>query len=131
MRSYRYYTRVCFLLLALWIPVTVVGVMAMVLPLWAYDAKFFMLIPLAVVVPVLPGAVLTGLLQWAVMAAMARPSYLWAVLTVTGVVLGTGVGLFFAFSMPGWPMEIVWGTFTGAGIGLVQGQALLEALGRD
>jgi hypothetical protein len=125
------YTPGRLVLLLLWIPATAVGVMAMILPLWSWDAFVFAIMPLAVAVVMLPGAVLMGLAQNVILYALFGTRIYWAALTVVGAVIGSVAGLVLAFMLQPMPLEVVWGIVTGAGIGATQGHLLGASLGHD
>ena len=109
-----------------WLPATVAGVMAMVLPLWWYDASLFMLMPWVVLLATLPGtallAGLQGLLVWAATGAGFR----WFIFTVLGGVIGGVGGLIGALLLQPAPVELSWALLLGLATGYFQGVVLDE-----
>ena len=111
--------------LLLWIPISSVGLAAMIFPLWWWDATVFVFAPWAVVLPVLPGGILLGLGQWFVLRRIARVDFIWPILTVIGVAAGALVGLIIGFWFP-LPLEITWAFIAGASIGVFQCGAMSD-----
>lgn len=116
-------------LLLLWMPVTAVGIVVMILPLWSWDALVFMMMPPSVALVMLPGAVLMGLAQNVIVYVLFGTRIYWAALTVVGVVIGSVAGLVLAFMLQPMGLEVVWGIVTGAGLGATQGHVLADSIG--
>ena len=112
----------------LWLPFTSAGIIAMILPLWSYDAIVFQFAPWMVAVPILPGAALLGFLQWVAAYWLFRVRYFWITLTIVGAVIGSVAGLILALAAGAAAMEIVWAVITGVGIATPQGILLERAL---
>lgn len=112
----------------LWLPFTAAGVAAMILPLWSWDATVFTFMPWMVVIPMLPGALLLGSLQWLAGHWLFGARLYWISLTVVGVIAGSVLGLIVAFMLQVLPLEVTWAALTGAGIAFPQGWLLSEAL---
>lgn len=117
--------------LVLWIPVTSIGVAAMILPLWWWPAEQSFWQPWLVVLPMLPGMIFLGLVQWFLLYRVISASFIWVVLTIVGAAVGSILGLVAAsFPLP-FPGEATWAFVTGAGIGVLQGIALVSDLDVD
>lgn len=108
---------------ALWIPLTTIGIIATVLPLWSVDAMVLTIVPLAVVVPVMPGIVFLGAAQWSILYLLTGANSNWILATIAGATLGTIVGLVTAVVLP-LPVEPIWAGVTGLGLGVLQGMQL-------
>ena len=81
----------------LWLLVTASGMVATVLPLWSLDARAIAWFPAVVISPLLPGSILLGITQWIFLAYIFgfRNTWMWALLTTLGVILGSFVVLSF------------------------------------
>jgi hypothetical protein len=112
----------------LWVPLTSAALMAMILPLWSFDAQVFMLMPVMVLLPMLPGALLLGFVQWFAAYWLIGMRMYWIMLTVVGAIIGSVVGLIVAFMLQPLSMEVTWAVLTGAGIAIPQGWLLSEAM---
>jgi len=112
----------------LWVPLTSASLMAMILPLWSWDAQVFMLMPWMVLLPMLPGALLLGFVQWFAAYWLIGMRIYWIMLTIVGVIIGSVAGLIIAFMLQPLPMEVTWAVLTGAGIATPQGWLLKEAM---
>ena len=112
----------------LWAPLTSAGLMAMILPLWSWDARVFTFMPWMVMLPMLPGALLLGFLQWYAAYWLLGMRVYWIMLTVVGAVIGSVIGLIIAFMLQPLPLEVTWAVLTGAGVAFPQGWLLSEAL---
>lgn len=119
---------------SLWLPITICGIMAMLLPLWAYDVVFWV-IPLLWVRPLLPGSLFLGLAQWLLLYRSFRllgvrfiGGWLWVLLTVFGTAAGSILGMLFLFfgvaSGAIYEIEIIWALMTELAIGASQGLVL-------
>jgi hypothetical protein len=116
-------------LIGLWLPLTWLGVMAMVLPLWVFhpaDAPPFV----AWLPAILPGSAVLGILQAFILRHSLPVSFRWVVLTMLGAVLGSmfGMGLATAIGPMGHLTETLWFTGVGLGIGALQGPNLGRTL---
>ncbi len=108
---------------ALWVPATTIGIMAMVLPLWYIDAVVLTFVPFAVVVPMTPGMVFLGAVQWSILFLLTGANANWILVTIVGATLGAIVGLVLGMVFP-LPIEPVWAGITGLGLGVLQGMQL-------
>ena len=83
----------------LWVWLTVIGILVAVLPLWQVGAQAMLRSPMLAIAPLLPGALLLGLLQWLFLARRFGPkkTWPWVPLTLVGVILGTLIALTFSF----------------------------------
>lgn len=106
--------------LVLWLPFTVPGVIALILPLWWTDAEVLVLAPWFAVIVLAPGLVLTGALQ-ALLVRPLCPRWRWFVGTLLGGAAGAVGGLFLAVTMALLvPIEGGWAA--GVAIGMALGQ---------
>lgn len=117
------------LLAVLWIPVTCGSIVAMLLPMWWWDADTFVAMPISVVMPPLPGAALLGLSQGLLLRGLAGSQGYWVISTIIGAALACVVGLIVALVTP-YELEVVWALVTGLGIGFSQAYALVDVLAR-
>lgn len=115
--------RRCAALVA-WIPLTMGGVIALMLPLWWYDASLFMFMPWAVLLATLPGFALLAVLQNLVLRAAVGAGWRWSLFTLLGGVIGSVAGLLGALMLQPAPIEATWALFMGMSIGYFQGVVL-------
>ncbi|MDA9982817.1 hypothetical protein N9H39_08810 [Gammaproteobacteria bacterium] len=126
--KYRKSANVSYLIL--WIPITSIGIILTILPLWFWDASAFAAMPLLVMAPILPGAIFLGFGQWFVLHQVIMAKITWVARTIIGIAIGATVGLLAAFITP-FPMELTWAFVTGVGIGIFQGGGLTSELDTD
>jgi len=117
--------------LFLWIPVTSIGIAVMILPLWAWNAEEFAVLPWLVALPMLPGMICLGLGQWLLLYRLISARAIWALLTIMGAAIGAILGLVAAFFLQPIRLELTWAFMTGAGIGALQAIELVAALEVD
>ena len=129
-------TRLCrtismrqLVLLLLWFPVTAAGIMAMIMPLWWFDAWLLSIAPWLAAAPMLPGVLGLGLAQWLIVRALFGARFYWITVSVTGAVVGSILGLVIAMVLQPIPLEITWAAVTGLGITLPQANMLGQLLG--
>jgi putative effector of murein hydrolase LrgA (UPF0299 family) len=63
--------------------------MATALPLWSVSAEVFVFVPIFWVVPLIPGSIVLGLMQWSYWARYYTVNWAWVVLTVAGAAVGS------------------------------------------
>ena len=115
--------------LVLWIPFTSIGVAAMMLPLWWWNASTLTAMPWIAPVPLLPGAVLLAVMQKLLLGEWAGEGYQWVARSLIGLVIGTLVGLVAAMNNPD-TIETVWATTTIFIMSIAQGSILMQTLPR-
>ena len=114
----------CWLLkLVFWLPVTSMGIVAMILPLWWWNASFLLTLPFIAFIPLVPGVTALAILQSLILRGLLRHSSLWVAQTIVGVVLGAMAGLFIAITIPA-PIELTWAFVTVVGMCWPQGLML-------
>jgi hypothetical protein len=118
----------------LWWPVTAACIVAMLLPLWWLPGEALLMGPVSAWIPMLPGALLLGTMQWLVLFWIAGMGPAWIARTVLGVAVGSIAGLLcaiiVALMLPAAvlaliPFEAWWalvlaGTIAGFQIGLLR-----------
>lgn len=114
-------------LLVLWLVATCSGIVAMIMPLWWFDAWLFTLAPWLVAAPIVPGAFGLGLAQWLIARPLFGARFFWITLTITGAIVGSIIGLAIAMVLQPVPLEMTWAAVTGLGITLPQGYLLSQA----
>ncbi len=121
------------LVLALWIPVTTIGIAIMLLPLRSIDAMLLFMAPWLILLPMLPGMLFLGVAQWFILYQVISARGTWVLRTITGAIIGSVVGFVVAFFMSDseWAFELTWVSMIGAGIGVLQGNALVRDLDAD
>lgn len=72
----------------IWVPVSLLGWMATALPLWSVPAEVLVFVPVYWIVPLLPGSVVLGLMQWSYWARYYTVNWAWIALTVAGAFVG-------------------------------------------
>jgi hypothetical protein len=107
------------LLLHLWIPVIIAGVVVALLPL--REASGLGAFPFAIVVLFLPSMALIGLGQWLLLRHLIGGSFNWVLMTMVGAASGNLSGLVITLAPQPIPGDFIWIFMTGAGIGLFQG----------
>jgi hypothetical protein len=129
----RYREALNTLVLALWIPVTSIGIAVMILPLHWFDAMLFFMQPWLIVSPMLPGMLFLGVAQWFILYQAISARGTWVLRTVIGAVIGSLVGFVAGFFMSDsdWAFASTWAFMIGAGIGVLQGNALVKDLDTD
>lgn len=118
------------LVLVFWIPCTSIGIAAMMLPLWWWDASTLTGAPWIAPVPLLPGVVLLAFMQKLLLGAWAGEGHQWVARSLVGLVIGTLFGLAFAMSDPN-TLETVWATITIFFMSIAQGSILMRTLPRN
>jgi hypothetical protein len=113
--------------LILWLPVTSIGIAAMILPLWWWNASTLAGMPWIAFVPLVPGAAAMALLQRMLLRKLLDESFNWAAQTIIGVVLGATIGLVATFMVPA-PIELTWAFVTVVGMCWPQGATLAKSL---
>lgn len=113
--------------LALWIPVTSIGLAAMIFPFWWWDAMLFIYMPFMVAVPILPGSFLLAFGQWSILNHQGLAGLSWLALTLLGAVLGVFIGFLVAFEFA-LPVELPWALVTGLFIGSLQAIGLQDVM---
>ncbi len=109
----------------LWIPVTCVGVLAMLLPMWWWSASSLTGMPIGVAIALLPGAAILGVSQAHVLRLLTGRCDYWLISTLLGVAFGSVFGLMFAMNA-GNALEVIWAAITGLGIAGFQSAALIH-----
>ncbi len=129
----RYREALNTLVLALWIPVTSIGIAVMILPIRWVDAMGSFMAPWLIVMPMLPGMIFLGLGQWIILYQVIAAQGTWILRTITGVIIGSLVGFVAGLFMLEleWAFESMWAFMIGAGIGVLQGNALVRDLDAD
>jgi hypothetical protein len=115
------------LVLVFWIPCTSVGIAAMMLPLWWWDASILTGVPWVAPVPLLPGAALLALMQKLLLGEWAGEGLQWVARSLVGLVIGTLFGLVLAMNYPN-TIETVWATITIFIMAIAQGSILMRTL---
>ena len=103
--------------LVLWLPLTVAGVIGLVLPLWWMDAEVLVLAPWVAVVMITPGLLVIATFQaWFAGPRLGRMRWFTGTMLggmagiVAGVFIAAGVGMFL-------PFEAGWAAGVGLGMG--------------
>ena len=121
--------------LLLWIPATAIGVLALIVPLYFFEATELLTAPWLPALIMLPGAGVLGIGQWLILYRYEFKEVRWILRTVIGTLLGASLGLiaafasigFASFTVPGM-IEPVWAGYVGLGLGLFQGDHLSRKL---
>jgi hypothetical protein len=117
--------------LILWIPVTSIGLVSMILPLWWWSAAEFLFFPPIVVVPMFPGMIILGLGQWLILRQLIAATFTWVVRTIIGAAIGALFGFLvvrLAFPIP---LEAMWAFVIMVSIAALQWTALVRDLDAD
>lgn len=106
--------------LVLWLPITVAGVIGLILPLWWMDAEVLVLAPWVAILMIAPGLLVIATLQaWLVGPRLGRMR--WFAGTMLGGMAGVVAGLFVAAGVALLlPFEAGWAAGVGLGMGIGQ-----------
>ena len=117
--------------LVFWIPVTAIGILVLIAPLYFFLAEDMLRAPWLPALIMLPGAFILGFGQWLILRRHEITGAAWITRTAIGTLLGASLGLITAFSFIGFAafsrgglIEPVWACYVGLGLGLFQGNHL-------
>jgi hypothetical protein len=113
--------------LVFWLPVTSIGIAAMILPLWWWSAQILLGLPIIAFLPLVPGATALAVFQGLILRGLLKNASLWIAQTIVGVVLGSVAGLIVASLSP-LPIELTWAFVTVAAMCWPQGTLLTLSL---
>lgn len=118
--------------LFLWFPVTTIGVMAILLPLWSFSAMELLIVPPLAAIVMIPGLLILGVGQWWSVRKGNLVSSKWILRTVFGGAFAalTGILLGFVAGYGSIPIEFAWGSITGLVLGAIQGNELGRRFGQ-
>lgn len=111
----------------LWLPVTGIGIAAMILPLWWWNASFLLSLPFMAFVPLIPGTTVMAILQGLILHKLLQNGSLWVAQTIVGMILGAIAGLIVAIIVSA-PIELTWAFVTIVGMCWPQGLMLARRL---
>jgi hypothetical protein len=115
----------------LWVPLTVLSVIAMILPLYQVYGGYLVVMPPLLLMLILPGVLLLAAGQWGLLSMAAGMPMTWMLRTSIGVLAGAGIGMIVAAIIvqsagdPGL-MEPVWAGMVGLLLGALQAPVLVR-----
>ena len=117
----------------IWLLITIIGLMAIILPCLSVPLETFFYLPfmlfIPVIIPVIPGAILLGILQWMYLNSQfkAGPAWTWVLITVVGAGSGGVIsGLLLWLTGFRLSIEVSWGMTVVLGISSLQGMMMLD-----